>query len=249
MKSMIKNLLFAFVVTLFTLCTTCLAFDDYRVQTSESERFEADQLEVADAYQAEVVRPLITSLIEKAEDGTLTEEDVSMAKEELDGCCICDDDECLTPIGGVQAFARMSCPNGWTEANGAGMGFYDNIPFTLATLGVLKIENGQLMLPDLRGEFIRGYNPDNPSKPDYGRNPGTWQAGTRLNKKTVGRNAGNGEKAMSDVIYNWEVPYYTVRPRNVNLLYCIKTTCCPKKEGPDLEDVGETIRIGDLSPR
>lgn len=116
-----------------------------------------------------------------------------------------------TPIGTVAAFNLAVCPTGWSPANG--------------TSGT----------PDLRGEFIRGL--DSGRGVDTGRVRGSWQADEF---KSHNHSAYNGVWYQAWLVaagwsYGawWETPSTQqtssvggseTRPRNVALLYCIKTS-------------------------
>lgn len=75
----------------------------------------------------------------------------------------------FTPTGSVLWFAGTACPAGYLEANGGSASSY---PALAAVLGATYGGTGRL--PDLRGEFVRGY--DAGRQVDSGRVFGSTQA-------------------------------------------------------------------------
>jgi hypothetical protein len=127
----------------------------------------------------------------------------------------------LVPTGAVMAFYRSTPPTGWLECNGQSTAAYPN----LVALGILTA-------PDLRGEFVRGW--DN----GKGTDPGRALASTQLDEfkshthQAKGIEAGTG----SGPIFWWDSSNIgaatrttlatggsETRPRNIALMYCIKT--------------------------
>ncbi len=86
------------------------------------------------------------------------------------------------PIGTVSYFARTTAPAGWQICDGRTIlnaqttypAFYDAITFSANTQGRTWGRSGSnIILPDLRGEFIRGW--DNSKGVDYNRAIGSFQ--------------------------------------------------------------------------
>jgi len=79
-------------------------------------------------------------------------------------------------VGGIMYFAKSSCPNGFLKANGAAVSrttyskLYDAIGVTFGSGDGSTTFN----LPDIRGEFLRGY--DDGRGVDSGRSIGTSQS-------------------------------------------------------------------------
>lgn len=144
------------------------------------------------------------------------------------------------PVGAVQTFAMSTPPTGWLECNGvtipASGPDIQGVSVTLlqtlrnrvgTTYGVLG------KLPDLRGEFVRGW--DNSRGIDTGRTFGSNQADEfkshshtstfiRDRAPTTAGNAVLGDEnyyGTQDVSTN-AVGGTETRPRNIALLYCIK---------------------------
>jgi phage-related tail fiber protein len=128
------------------------------------------------------------------------------------------------PAGAVMAFYRNAAPTGWLECNGQSAAAYPN----LVALGIITV-------PDLRGEFVRGW--DNGRGIDPSRALGSTQADMvgphthLMNGFTVNLSAG-GTSAICDtpsgggsaITKNTAANAGTeTRPRNVALMYCIKT--------------------------
>ena len=125
----------------------------------------------------------------------------------------------LVPAGAVMAFYRSTPPTGWLECNGQSTAAYPN----LVALGIL-------IAPDLRGEFVRGW--DNGKGTDPGRALGTSQADAiEAHLHLVGNwenlgLPGGGRNVLSQTIGNastFNTGGTETRPRNIALMYCIKT--------------------------
>ena len=113
------------------------------------------------------------------------------------------------PTGQVAYFQLANCPSGWEPADG-----------TNSTVA-------------LRGEFIRGW--DNGRGVDPGRILASWQAATAIANMPYEDDSLQYNNADSDGQNPFGNPfdgfncchatawYFTVRPRNVALLACIKT--------------------------
>ena len=124
------------------------------------------------------------------------------------------------PTGAVSYFALQNCPAGWVEANGA--------PISQSAFPALYAALGS-NLPDLRGEFIRGW--DRGRGVDPGRTLGSYQADEiRSHTHGLGTTAtamtgavpvitGSGSGAISTTAAGAT----ETRPRNMALLVCIKT--------------------------
>lgn len=156
------------------------------------------------------------------------------------------------PEGMVSAFARATAPAGWLKANGAAVSrtAYANLFAAIGTTFGAGDGFNTFNLPDLRGEFIRGW--DDARGIDGGRAFGSWQKGTLVcgydnddayiqasvlpgpASKYSGDPASGTSYGLQDIKY-WgkDVPdkqnistidnWLTItRPRNVALLYCIK---------------------------
>lgn len=159
----------------------------------------------------------------------------------------------MAPVGEVCYFARTTAPTGWLKANGAAISrtaYADLFAVIGTTFGAGDRVN-TFNLPDLRGEFVRGW--DDGRGVDSGRVMGSRQKGTLVggyddnnansdvgflpNKN--GRDYGGdnvipAEYGLTEVLYtsgNGRISYPTIRandwyavtrPRNVALLACIK---------------------------
>ena len=121
-------------------------------------------------------------------------------------------------------FAGSTAPAGWLECNGQAA------PTALAA--VLGTAN----VPDLRGEFVRGW--DNGRGVDSGRNILTAQAdsiGDHQHSMTLGSNFGadgtsrpaqwgSGDvNAGNETAYTDSMTAAETRPRNISMMYIIKT--------------------------
>jgi phage-related tail fiber protein len=160
----------------------------------------------------------------------------------------------LVPVGSVMAFPATSNPTGWLKLNGApldrtdypALWAYAQASGNIVTEAVWTATNtgsfstGNLSttfrIPDLRGEFVRGW--DNSRGVDSGRGIGVYQSDDfkshqhitdvlydRCNATAPG-NAVYGDEAWYPP-YTLSLPSNYVggtetRPRNISLLYCIK---------------------------
>lgn len=156
------------------------------------------------------------------------------------------------PEGMVAAFARETAPAGWLKANGAAVSrtAYAGLFAAIGTAFGAGDGFNTFNLPDLRGEFIRGWDDARGVDPD--RALGSWQKGTLVcgyddnstasdfailpgpATKYGGDRASSVSYGLSDI--RWSTPgnqivyslshidnWLTItRPRNVALLYCIK---------------------------
>jgi microcystin-dependent protein len=142
-----------------------------------------------------------------------------------------------SPVGSVVYFAASAAPVGWFECNGAILNktiyadLFNAIGYKFGGSG------NQFLLPDLRGEFIRGW--DDGRGVDSGRVFGSSQSdafkshthAARLTNGWFNTNIGNGPNWSGDIYGNNQIwPFVQVdatggsetRPRNIALLPCIK---------------------------
>ena len=127
------------------------------------------------------------------------------------------------PTGMVMPFVGSTAPTDWLECDGS------SIPSQYTDLIALVGAN----VPDFRGEFIRGW--DNGRGVDTGRTLGSTQddqfeththttrvlrESTGTNKNTVGGTGSFGNVSTNSITGRNGAE---TRPRNVALMYCIKT--------------------------
>lgn len=146
-----------------------------------------------------------------------------------------------TPSGAVAPFATASAPNGWLKCNGAAVSRTTYAALFAAIGTAFGAGNGTTTfnLPDLRGEFVRGW--DDGRGVDSGRSLGAQQPGTHGVNGTfwgLSRNAGpavGGDFSVAQTVDAYvggsaaafqhqqvTITSPETRPRNVALLYCIK---------------------------
>jgi microcystin-dependent protein len=143
----------------------------------------------------------------------------------------------VTPSGAVLAFAMATAPTGWLECDGSAVSRATYAALFAAIGTTFGSGNGTTTfnLPDLRGEFIRGW--DHGRGIDSGRAFGSSQVATGLGHigtlgsqlspnvadydavTTYSVSAANGSSASSQLSHY----RYRMRPRNLALLFCIKT--------------------------
>lgn len=123
------------------------------------------------------------------------------------------------PAGAIMAFYRSTPPTGWLECNGQSAAAYPN----LVALGIINT-------PDLRGEFVRGW--DNGKGTDPGRSLGSAQAQdiqphthsyTTYGRLVAASESPGGTFANTTTSNTGSTGGTETRPRNIALMYCIKT--------------------------
>ena len=148
----------------------------------------------------------------------------------------------MAPAGLIGAFARTTAPTGWLKANGAAVSrtAYSDLFAAIGTTFGAGDGVNTFNLPDLRGEFLRGW--DDGRGVDSGRSLGSQQAGSSISpfvgsasnvSQVYGVGMRNTEYSSTESGYQTykiqagsEGPvgsnFLAVRPRNISLLYCIK---------------------------
>lgn len=146
----------------------------------------------------------------------------------------------LIMTGAVQAFGSANAPSGWLKCNGAAVSRTTYGALFAAIGTTFGAGNGTTTfnVPELRGEFIRGVADGRAV--DTGRVLGSTQAQAiqaHTHTLTLPRDLVNGNEAppFTDAVYGDEAQAGSdtrttsstggaeTRPRNVALLYCIKT--------------------------
>lgn len=137
------------------------------------------------------------------------------------------------PSGAVMPFARSTAPSGWLKCDGSLVSRTTYAALFAAIGEVFGAGDGSttFALPDLRGEFVRGW--DDGRGVDAGRVFGSWQADELRAHNHPYQwfpGDGNGEYDSDWQAGHSEQTGWTgltggaeTRPRNVALLYCIKT--------------------------
>lgn len=133
------------------------------------------------------------------------------------------------PAGAVQVFAMNTAPSGWLSCDGSAVSrtTYSTLFSAISTTYGTGDGSTTFNLPDLRGEFIRGW--DAGRGVDSGRSFGSFQA-DELKSHThsmtfsrtgwdayTGLNVGSGYSQQTGATGGNET-----RPRNIAMLYCIK---------------------------
>lgn len=149
----------------------------------------------------------------------------------------------LVPSGAVLGFAMSTVPTGWLECNGAAVSrtTYASLFAAIGTMYGVGDGSTTFNIPNYMGEFLRGWDHGRGADPDAasrtnrgdgttGDNVGTKQAdafkshthtynafsGGGLSAAANG-STGSGNNPTSSTGGN------ETRPRNVNIMYCIKT--------------------------
>lgn len=136
------------------------------------------------------------------------------------------------PAGAVLPFAMLTAPPGWLPCDGREVSRIQYAKL-FAAIGIrFGVGDGitTFNLPDLRGEFVRGW--DNGRGVDPGRQFGSWQEdeikahshqySLRTGTVTTGVGGSSGTSSSSTTGTTQETGGSETRPRNVALLYCIK---------------------------
>lgn len=139
------------------------------------------------------------------------------------------------PAGAVQAFAMTTSPDGWLECDGSDVSrtTYAGLFAAIGTTFGSGDGSTTFGLPDLRGEFVRGW--DNGRGVDSGRAHGSAQSDALkshthdlsilVGTSDTSRIATTADGGTGDSGHN---PTATAtggaetRPRNIALMYCIK---------------------------
>lgn len=150
----------------------------------------------------------------------------------------------LSPIGSVISFASSSAPAGYLECDGSSISrtTYADLFAVISTTWGVGDGSTTFNIPDLRGEFIRGF--DNGRGIDVGRSFASSQGDAfqghyhNMQANNSSGSAGNGGSYTTQAITNTRTNLITApitdgtngtprtaaetRPRNFAILYCIK---------------------------
>ncbi|HCM6673365.1 tail fiber protein [Klebsiella pneumoniae] len=155
-----------------------------------------------------------------------------------DGINIIDEAYIPGQPGDIKYTARSTAPTGWLKANGDAVSrtTYAALFAAIGTTFGAGDGSTTFNLPDLRGEFIRGW--DDGRGVDPQRDLGSWQRSTSISPYVGGVNGelitgvfdDDGRSTYQPTYLRYKItegavsgsPLQTVRPRNVALLACIK---------------------------
>jgi len=135
----------------------------------------------------------------------------------------------LMPAGGIIAVASVTAPTGYLECNGAAISrtTYADLFAAIGTTFGAGDGSTTFNLPDLRGEFIRGW--DNGRGVDAGRALGSWQVDAFRSHEHPNGMVFGGVNQLAWVTGGALKPGTTgpvgdteTRPRNIALMFCIK---------------------------
>ena len=133
------------------------------------------------------------------------------------------------PTGAVQAFARNTAPAGWLECDGAAVSrtTYATLFTAIGTTFGSGDGSTTFNVPDLRGEFLRGW--DHGKGTDSGRSFGSSQADElKAHTHTITSGVGStqlesGQGGIGSSFNTGSTGGAETRPRNIALLYAVKT--------------------------
>lgn len=140
----------------------------------------------------------------------------------------------IVPVGSVFWFAAAAAPGGYFECDGTAVSrtTYSDLFDEIGTVWGVGDGSTTFNLPDLRGEFVRGW--DNGKGTDSGRSFGSFQdeeVGSHLHNIDTGsdNSAGSADgtpfasASAADEVYDTDLNSGTeTRPRNFAMLPCIK---------------------------
>ena len=149
----------------------------------------------------------------------------------------------LVPSGAILGFAMSAVPSGWLECDGSAVSrtTYAALFSAISTMYGVGDGSTTFNLPDYRGEFLRGYDHGRGADPDAatrtnrgdgttGNNIGTKQTDAfKSHTHTYNAFSGGGLSAAangtsgSGTNPTSSVGGTETRPRNVYVMYCIKT--------------------------
>jgi len=106
------------------------------------------------------------------------------------------------PAGAIQFFDRKDAPPGWLKLNGAVLNANDYPGLYKAITG-LDANGQQFQLPDLRGEFLRGWIDNRVMPGQTGRNLAFWEDSMVGSHGHTGRTTEDGEHSHT-FGHGWE---------------------------------------------
>ena len=153
----------------------------------------------------------------------------------------------LVPAGFVMAFAHETIPSGWLECNGAAISrtTYADLFSTIGTYYGIGDGSSTFNIPDLRGQFIRGWDHGAGTDPDAASrtNRGDGTTGDNVGTKQTDQNKAHTHTYVDQ--YNSQDGYRPwtggdndcgerdketestggteTRPKNIQMPWCIKT--------------------------
>ena len=134
------------------------------------------------------------------------------------------------PAGMVQAYAGSAAPTGWLKCNGAAVSrtTYATLFAAIGTTYGSGDGSSTFNVPELRGEFVRGW--DDSRGIDSGRTLGSFQLDEFKSHthdfEGVAGSSGSGSSSRNSqptTLTTQATGGDETRPRNIALLYCIKT--------------------------
>lgn len=142
-----------------------------------------------------------------------------------------------TPAGAIQFFAMETAPVGWLKANGAEVSrvIYANLYAAIGTRFGAGNGKTTFNLPDLRGEFLRGF--DDGRGVDIDRTLGDYQEDSLKSHnhclstfkpvnasiyKPISKGAELSSVGVGEDVITSDTGESETRPRNIALLACIK---------------------------
>ena len=201
------------------------------VDRTKADQGLQDQITAETANRVKVDKELQVSMNSEASSRSSAVQDLQAQIDALKKA------ECV-PVGAVEYFARAIAPEGWLKADGSAVlrTRYANLFAAIGTLYGAGDGSTTFNVPDLRGEFIRGF--DDGRGVDAGRKLGSLQTDgfkNHTHSLSIGKTAQDGKSWWHDTWSFTSGNYYAsttpnvlatggteTRPRNISLLACIK---------------------------
>ena len=135
-------------------------------------------------------------------------------------------------VGEIAAFARSSAPAGWVKCNGAALSriTYANLFSIIGTSFGAGDGSTTFNVPDLRGEFIRGW--DDGRGADSGITFGSWQKGSILVGEDFTNSVNSPKITANPALWGWDNPQASWVSGLVGLLIGSTSTWDVSGSGP-----------------
>lgn len=170
--------------------------------------------------------------LNEATDGTIPDGAPSMNADNLNRMEFGISKSFSKDIGFISFYCKATPPDGWLVCDGSAVSRTDYEDLFLCIGTNFGVGDGKTTfnLPDLRGEFIRGWN-SSLSGYDANREFGSKQEATEFchasnTVKYVGNGEGEGSTKTFGTYYgsyNYDHTTFNIRPNNIALLPCIFT--------------------------
>lgn len=245
-KASVSTLLLATDVIFSDIDAASLTFGDAAFLNPPATTTVQGVVELATSAETQAGTDTTRAVTPKALADTYTAADVLNKIKTVDGSGSGLDADLLdgqqgsyySPAGAVSMFAMPTPPTGWLKANGAAISrtAYADLFAAIGTTFGAGDGSTTFGLPELRGEFMRGW--DEGRGADGGRGFGSWQSDAiqdHTHPYTTPSNVDDTDRGTTSSNFSIDTPVTSqtggvnnaraageTRPRNVALLACIK---------------------------